>query len=210
MPFSAALFFAASSAPSGRPARRCASASSTSSSNADVAVDDVLRELQRELGERDVDVAEALLAGRVELGAVAAKVGERLREVAAARRVEVLGLVGGVEIAERLVERLGEEDLAVECSHFRDDRGVGIAQLGRADHRLEMAREVRRVVELVGREIQRAERVRVRARRRRGGDGVERLLRRGEQRLDGGLDVLGADLVERYGDLHLEERVGRA
>ena len=52
-------------------------------------VDHVLRELQRELGERDVDVAEALLARGVELGAVAAEICEGLREVAAARRLEV-------------------------------------------------------------------------------------------------------------------------
>ena len=81
-------------------------------------VDDVLRELERELGERDVDVAEALLSLGPELGAVAAEVRERLREVTAAGRVELGGLLRGVEIAECLVERLGEEDLAVECSYL--------------------------------------------------------------------------------------------
>ena len=168
-------------------------------------IDDVLREPERELGERDVDLREAGLPLLVELGAVPAKVCQRLLQEARASRIEALRGIRLGELAERPVERLGEHDLARERAHLRQDLAVGRAHLRRSVDGLEMAGDVHREVELARREVERAERGLIRARRRT--DRVEPGLRLCDERIDGGLDVLGTDLVKRNGNGDGRQRI---
>ena len=172
-------------------------------------VEDVLAVAEGERRELHVNRGEARLAGDVELRAAPPEVLERLGQEALSCARERPGLRGPLVLTEHAEQSRGEGDAREELAHPGLDRRVCGAKLGRRGDGLEVGDDAHGVAEALADSLEGAEGVLVGA---RAVILLERRLARGglgEERIDGGLHVLGADGLERNGGVarQREQRV---
>ena len=171
-------------------------------------IEDVLGEFGGDLGEFDVDGFEALLAGGIEIGAMAAEAGDGLVEEAAALAGERGGFGGGGEGFEVEPEAGFERDAGIEGADI-GLRGVeGGAEFGIGGDAFEVADHAHGPIERFGESVEGVEGIVEGARGGGRGEGGEAGAGSGEEGGAGGFDVFGADAVERDPELGVEQGVG--
>ena len=170
-------------------------------------VKDVFTELCRRPGQLDIQLCQARFAFRVEVGAAALELVDRLGEEAGACAGERLGFGGLGQRLDLFPEALIERDLGVKLTDLRLDGVVGLAKNRVGGDSLQVSDHAHRELEALGHIFERQKSILERSGCGVGGEPVQPLLCIGQKFVDRGLDLLGLDLIKRDLELDLEKGV---